>query len=98
MKNVFWGRVGFWGGSGLGVFQEKEVATVEDGEEEVAEDDGEFVEVQGVNEGDEAAPEAEVPKEGGHDDFSFFFGAEPLNNEAEAENGIADEAESGPPV
>lgn len=54
--------------------------------------------MQGVNEGDEAAPEAEVPKEGGYDDFSFFLGAEPLNNEAEAENGIADEAESGPPV
>lgn len=51
-----------------------------------------------VDEGDETSPEAEVPEEGWDDNFSFLFGAKPLDDEPEAEDGVPDEAKHSPPV
>lgn len=60
-------------GLGLGIFEEEQVAPVEDGEEKVSEDDGEFVEMKCVDERNEATPKAEVPEERWDDDFSLFL-------------------------
>ena len=69
------GRDGGWafGRSGSAILEEEEVSSVQDGEEEVTENDGQLIEVERVDERDEAAPEAEVPEEGWDDDFAFFF-------------------------
>ena len=52
--------------------------------------------MEGVDEIDRAAPEAEMPKDGGDDELLFFFGAQPLEDESGAKDSGSHKTECGP--
>ena len=78
--------------------EEVEIAAVEEGQEEIREDERRAVEVNEIDDVHHAAPETEMPEERGHDDLSGALGMEPLQDEPAAEGETGGEAEEGPPA
>lgn len=76
--------------------QENEVAAIEDGCEDISQDDGQLIDVERVDQRDYTSPKAEMPKDRWYDQLLSFLGIEPLNYEPKAEQQVSYEAESGP--
>jgi hypothetical protein len=76
--------------------QEDEAAGVEDGEEKIPQYDRQLIDVERVDQGYHASPEAEVPKEIRHDQLLALLRIKPLDDKSQAEHQVADEAKGRP--
>ncbi len=81
----------------LALVEQDEVARVQGRQEHVAEDHRQLVDVEGVEQGDDASPERDVPEHRGHDDLLQLLRVEPLDDEARAEQQVAEQPEHRPP-
>lgn len=79
------------------VSKQLQVPGIQKRQEQIPKNHRQFIHMEGVDQGDDTAPETDVPEDGWHDDAFVALGMQPLHNKTGTEKQIAHEAECGPP-